>query len=346
MLFLLTHNSFGFMEKVFHAITVQDAFGSATPRLKHVLVPEWVTIATTRSPISDASSPTKNGSAIVAAHADEERVVVDGKAEEKVALLGAEKKQTEKSKLVEKEGVETGKVKWPVYLTYIRAIGLDFAVLFISVYVLSSVLGVASNLWLAKWSDDAEAIQKTSNGSSYETNIRLAIYASLGVGQALFVCAASVIMALGMVGASRLLHEGILKNILHSPMLFFDTTPIGRILNRFGKDVDTVDNRLPEAVGELTLTGADIAVTIFLLVFVTPWVFGPVTVVFFLNADVEAIDTTLPGSIRSMVMTVFNVVATIVVIVIATPLIALPFALLAALYFVVLVRTQLTNYVL
>ncbi|RCN46029.1 hypothetical protein ANCCAN_07976 [Ancylostoma caninum] len=94
-------------------------------------------------------------------------------------------------------------------------------------------------------------------------------------------------MALGMVGASRLLHEGILKNILHSPMLFFDTTPIGRILNRFGKDV-------------------------------------------------EAIDTTLPGSIRSMAMTVFNVIATIVVIVIATPLIALPFALLAALYFMVL----------
>ncbi|KIH68438.1 hypothetical protein ANCDUO_01223 [Ancylostoma duodenale] len=201
-------------------------------------------------------------------------------------------------------------------------------------------------------------------------------------------------MALGMVGASRLLHEGILKNILHSPMLFFDTTPIGRILNRFGKDVDTVDNRLPEAVGELTLTGADIAVTIFLLVFVTPWVFGPVTVVFCLNAvvlvnalsssrfkltsdlcgalsaavdpsdtglrflpcciccdlshlhDVEAIDTTLPGSIRSMAMTVFNVIATIVVIVIATPLIALPFALLAALYFMVLVRTQLTNFVL
>ncbi|EYC24796.1 hypothetical protein Y032_0013g2112 [Ancylostoma ceylanicum] len=66
----------------------------------------------------------------------------------------------------------------------------------------------------------------------------------------------------------------------------------------------------------------------------------------FKSQDVEAIDTTLPGSIRSMVMTVFNVVATIVVIVIATPLIALPFALLAALYFVVLVRTQLTNYVL
>ncbi|KHJ98857.1 ABC transporter transmembrane region [Oesophagostomum dentatum] len=232
-------------------------------------------------------SPTKNGDATLPAHADDDRAIVDQKTEEKMALLGEQKKHAQKSKLVEKEGLETGKVKWPVYLTYIRAIGYGIAILFIAVYIFSSVLGVASNLWLAKWSDDAEMIQQTSNGSSYETNTRLAIYASLGVGQALFVCAASVIMALGMVGASRLLHEGILTNILHSPMQFFDTTPIGRILNRFGKDV-------------------------------------------------EALDTTLPGSIRSMIMTVFNVVATLVVIVIATPVIALPFALLAALYIVVL----------
>ncbi|KAK6765509.1 hypothetical protein RB195_025428 [Necator americanus] len=219
---------------------------------------------------ADLPSAARNGNAIIGTNSKEECTFTDAKVEEKVALLGAEKKQLQKSKLVEKEGVETGKVRWSVYLAYIHAIGLTVALLFIFVYILSSILGVASNLWLAKWSDDAELIQQKSNGSSYETNIRLAIYASLGVGQALFVCAASIIMALGMVGASRILHEGILRNILHSPMLFFDTTPIGRILNRFGKDVEAIDTTLPGSIRSMIMTAFNVVATILVVVIATP----------------------------------------------------------------------------
>lgn len=42
-------------------------------------------------------------------------------------------------------------------------------------------------------------------------------------------------MALGMIKAGCILHDDMLKNILRSPMAFFDVTPLGRILNRFGK---------------------------------------------------------------------------------------------------------------
>ena len=45
----------------------------------------------------------------------------------------------------------------------------------------------------------------------------------------------------GNIRAGRLLHSRILRNIVASPMSFFDTTPLGRILNRFSKDLDVLD---------------------------------------------------------------------------------------------------------
>jgi ATP-binding cassette subfamily C (CFTR/MRP) protein 1 len=51
-----------------------------------------------------------------------------------------------------------------------------------------------------------------------------------------------------MVLASGTLHAEMLRCILRCPMSYFDTTPIGRINNRFSSDVDNTDVNLPTAV--------------------------------------------------------------------------------------------------
>lgn len=58
----------------------------------------------------------------------------------------------------------------------------------------------------------------------------------------------SFTLAMGNIGAAKKLHHNLLTNKLHTPQSFFDTTPIGRIINRFSKDIYVIDEALPATV--------------------------------------------------------------------------------------------------
>ena len=61
--------------------------------------------------------------------------------------------------------------------------------------------------------------------------------------------ARSVIFAQRAIASSSGLHDSVFYRVLHAPVnTFFDTTPMGRILNRFSKDQDTVDTIPPVSV--------------------------------------------------------------------------------------------------
>lgn len=62
----------------------------------------------------------------------------------------------------------------------------------------------------------------------------------------IFVFAAAITLYVGCLNGSNILHNKLLHSILRAPLnTFFDVTPIGRILNRFSKDVDTLDSSIP-----------------------------------------------------------------------------------------------------
>ncbi|KAG9071036.1 hypothetical protein KI688_008579 [Linnemannia hyalina] len=67
----------------------------------------------------------------------------------------------------------------------------------------------------------------------------------------------------GSLHPSRILHRKALDRILHSPIRLFDTAPLGRIINHFTRDMDTVDqqvtnvsaNIMVDFLGNPTVTG-------------------------------------------------------------------------------------------
>lgn len=98
-------------------------------------------------------------------------------------------------------------------------------------------------------------------------------FSRLCVSLVLSVLAASLCLAEGSLRASSVLHTYLLRNVLSSVMQFFDTTPQGRLISRFSKDVDILDNTIPFCIKSwlLCLVGVcDLSFWPFPLVLDTP----------------------------------------------------------------------------
>uniref|UniRef100_A0A8C9FEP8 MRP2 protein n=1 Tax=Pavo cristatus TaxID=9049 RepID=A0A8C9FEP8_PAVCR len=175
-------------------------------------------------------------------------------------------------KLIEKEAVETGRVKFSMYLQYLRAVGLGFSFCIAMSYVGDYAAYVGTNLWLSAWTDDAERYQNETYPVQ-QRDLRIGVFGALGVsqGESLFLFLATILSSHGAVQASRIVHEQLLSNILRVPMSFFDTTPTGRIVNRFAKDIFTVDETIPMSFRSWLNCFMGIISTLLMIALATPF---------------------------------------------------------------------------
>lgn len=159
---------------------------------------------------------------------------------EKEALVT---KTKETGALIKEEIAETGNVKLSVYWDYAKSMGLCTTLSICLLYGGQSAAAIGANVWLSAWSNDAE-----EHGQQNKTSVRLGVYAALGILQGLLVMLSAFTMVVGAIQAARLLHEALLHNKIRSPQSFFDTTPSGRILNRFSKDIYVIDEVLAPTI--------------------------------------------------------------------------------------------------
>ncbi|KAL0061165.1 hypothetical protein AAF712_012035 [Marasmius tenuissimus] len=201
------------------------------------------------------------------------------KAVEKV-VGGEDEAATEKKKkaaavagaaMMQAEERNTGAIDGSVYKEYIQAGKGEFIVPFLLVSLcLVQGATVMSSYWLVYWQEDKF---RESQG------FYMGIYAGLGVAQAFAMFLMGSTFAMLTFFASQMLHKGAIRRVMTAPMSFFETTPLGRIMNRFSKDIDTIDNLLGDAMRMLAATTSGIVGAIILISIVLPWFLIPVVVI-------------------------------------------------------------------
>ncbi|PNJ69097.1 ABCC5 isoform 2 [Pongo abelii] len=182
------------------------------------------------------------------------------KSQDKGPKTGSVKKEKavkpEEGQLVQLEEKGQGSVPWSVYGVYIQAAGGPLAFLVIMALFMLNVGSTAfSTWWLSYWIKQGSGNttvtrgNETSVSDSMKDNPHMQYYASIyALSMAVMLILKAirgVVFVKGTLRASSRLHDELFRRILRSPMKFFDTTPTGRILNRFSKDMDEVDVRLP-----------------------------------------------------------------------------------------------------
>uniref|UniRef100_A0A8C7VTN0 ATP-binding cassette, sub-family C (CFTR/MRP), member 3 n=1 Tax=Oncorhynchus mykiss TaxID=8022 RepID=A0A8C7VTN0_ONCMY len=163
--------------------------------------------------------------------------------ERKHAESDSEKKLPKVEKLIQAETAETGRVKSKVFWEYVKAVGPLLSLFICFLYGCQSAASIGANVWLSQWTNDA-----AQNVTQENVSMRVGVYAALGMAQGLLVMVSSFTLAMGNIGAARKLHYALLDNKFHTPQSFFDTTPIGRVINRFSKDIYVIDEALPSTV--------------------------------------------------------------------------------------------------
>ncbi|KAF0756910.1 hypothetical protein AaE_004443, partial [Aphanomyces astaci] len=153
-------------------------------------------------------------------------------------------------RLVLDEGRSQGRVSTKVFASYLQAVGGWKKVLFwVAVLAIWQGLTISGDVWLSRWS--ATVKDGTASSSAkylHDAGYYLSIYAVFALGSVAMTMVRTLSIFSSGVAASRRLFENMTNALLRAPMRFFDTNPIGRILNRYSNDINTVDSSIPFSV--------------------------------------------------------------------------------------------------
>lgn len=168
------------------------------------------------------------------------------------AAVAAEPTIVAKAQLIEKEDRAQGSVDFSLWISYFsggssQVYGVFVLCVILFLFLVSQCARVACDMWLSIWSEQSVLQDKS-------TDFWIAVYFLIVAAMIILAATRSAHFAIGVaLRSSRRIHDHAFKLLMRGSIpQYFDTTPIGRILNRFSSDLDRLDSLLPTTFFQFT----------------------------------------------------------------------------------------------
>ena len=180
-------------------------------------------------------------------------------------------------KLMTIEDRGEGAVKLDVYKSYIKATKNPVLLAaIVSSFLLANACQQSQQWIVAAWTTDANYLK-------FPLSIYLFGITSMAAGVAFFNWLRTYFGYILGAAASSTVHQNMASKVLAAPLSYFESTPLGRLIQRFTKDMDQIDQQLPGSFGQLIASSLNIVASMFAIVLVTPsfaFFMGPLLLVY------------------------------------------------------------------
>eukprot|EP00283_Hemiselmis_rufescens_P014305 CAMPEP_0173443524 /NCGR_PEP_ID=MMETSP1357-20121228/30032_1 /TAXON_ID=77926 /ORGANISM="Hemiselmis rufescens, Strain PCC563" /LENGTH=1295 /DNA_ID=CAMNT_0014409445 /DNA_START=9 /DNA_END=3896 /DNA_ORIENTATION=- len=154
-----------------------------------------------------------------------------------------------------------GALSKDTYQFYLKELGAPALAICCVIGILSQAARNGNDWWLTRWA---------SASDGHRVSFYLGIYAAWNLCASILFLARDVSLMLVELAAATSLHNHMLASVMSAPMKFFDQTPIGRVLNRFSNDQDSLDLTLPRTLNQLYACALRVLGTIMVICTVSP----------------------------------------------------------------------------
>ncbi|KAG0281918.1 hypothetical protein BGZ95_006425 [Linnemannia exigua] len=177
-------------------------------------------------------------------------------------------KKDKKAGIIKVETSQDGGVKFSVVLTYLRVMSYKYVALIAICHVLTQLCYIGTTLWLKYWIGQSKA---DDQGHAPSLKFFLLVFSLLTLVYVLTGVALNwITFGLGLVRASEYLHRKFINRIMLLPPSFFDTTPLGRIINIASTDFSSIDERIPVKLNDIGLHSVSLIASLTVVALTTP----------------------------------------------------------------------------